>query len=96
MSVFIHRCGECGHNHWEHQEGHYKGRACSHTWCECSQVLAQVLESPPELIPQFAAFTLEQIETVYAPGTVLGSPMHKISACSCTACREAYDSLVSA
>lgn len=91
MSIFIHRCPECGHADHEHTETKFKGRSCSHGWCPCSRVLDQVRPEPSVLIPRFKESG--EVETeIIAPGTRLveNGAAGLVYSCGCESCRAAY------
>jgi hypothetical protein len=96
MSVIVHRCRECGHNDLEHNEQPYKGRTCSLGWCTCSQVKAQVVTSPSEVIPSWSADDGSLITKAHEPGSKvhLGGPV-TVALCGCAACVAVFTGAVS-
>lgn len=92
MSIFIHRCPECGHADHEHTEQRHKGNSCSFGYCGCSRVLGQVRSEPSVLIPTWLSETGEPVTEISAPGARMNAnPNAGLKfTCGCDSCQEAY------
>jgi hypothetical protein len=85
MSIFIHRCVECGHGSHEHVSGRY----CSFGYCACTIDASDLTHLPVEQIPVLVRPGNQ--EPLIAPGERWGGPLGGWSVtCGCDGCLEAY------